>query len=104
MTIKFNHNEEDNQMTYQEFIIHIVTAEYFDVRSLIMRAFKSRASAEREFIAIVKIIARDTIFHAKMNLSPIVDFPSAENALGRLQDYHDAAECYVKITSVELRE
>jgi hypothetical protein len=81
--------------------IHIVTAEHFNVRGLIMRAFKSKSGAEMEFIEIVKTMAN---YAPNLKLSPIVDFPSAVETLDRLQDYHGDDECYVKITSIELRE
>lgn len=79
--------------------IFILSAEHFSVPGLILQAHATRESAVAEAIELTETMVGD---------SPYVEWEAVtdstwEAIVGKLQDAHGAAHCYVEIAETELR-
>lgn len=76
--------------------IHLVTAEHLTVPGQIQKAFADRSGATREAVSLVNRMLIDT------GLQPLASTLQWGHHLGRLQEQHGAAHCYVEITEIDV--
>lgn len=75
--------------------IYLVVAEHYAVPGRIMKAFSTKARAERECVELVNIMLED------MKL-PHADSKNWEGCLKLVQDMHDDDNCYVDIIDMDV--
>jgi hypothetical protein len=79
-------------------IIHIVTAEHFNVPGLVTEACADVRTAEAKAAELINLMLKDS------GRDPVATAETWPASLEWLQDYHGAAHCYVDITERELIE
>lgn len=78
--------------------VFILSAEHFSVPGLILQAHATRESAVAEAIELTETMVGDTPY---VEWEAVTD-STWETIVGKLQDAHGAAHCYVEIAEADL--